>query len=542
MEDDSVLHWAQEIAENAMELFGKKQVVATGWSPSGYYHIGNFREAITCRALHKELQSMGCDVTFVLNIDDMDPLEKVPAFLKEKRNELKPYLGRPLDEIPDPFGKFKTYAEYFTNDATTMIDRFDINPELAFASQFYKERRYDEYFRKYLAKREELAVLMKEISGNALRNFISLQCEKCGNIAAPTVTFDENTDFNHVKYVCTRGPRRGCGHEGEADLAKIRWKLKWRLDWPARQAFQNVTLEPAGKDHSVAGGSIDTALAIHEKILERTPLLMPRYGFINLGGKKMSGSAGLGLSVSRFAEIAPPEALLFKTYKVPLLREFDLDAHSTDMIETVRELDHAQEFFYNDDTTNWAQRKLAKAYELACVGGPTQKPPIQVDYMDLLMTLQSVALDQDAALQTLEKRGVIPKTSTIDETDLLRLRSRFTHLTKWLQNYAPQSVKFTLQQTPDLSLLKGDDVIQHLSVMLEILETEECTQSGDTIQQAMFNITRGKDLEPRRMFQLAYLLLLGKQRGPKAGPLIFSLGADKVADIVRSVIKEIQSS
>ncbi|MHA2250084.1 MAG: hypothetical protein ACXAD7_06970, partial [Candidatus Kariarchaeaceae archaeon] len=98
---DDFRHWAHTIASDAIQRFGMEQVVCTGWSPSGIYHIGNSREAVTCNAIHIELLKQDAESEFVFVIDDYDPLDKIPFELKKYSNNLREYLGHPLINIPD---------------------------------------------------------------------------------------------------------------------------------------------------------------------------------------------------------------------------------------------------------------------------------------------------------------------------------------------------------------------------------------------------------------------------------------------------------
>ena len=144
-------HWATIISEEAIERFGNNQTVATGWSPSGYYHIGNFREGVSCRAIARELSNLGATVRFIINIDDIDPFDKVPSFFKKKYGkELSKHLGEPINGVPDPLGCHNSYAEHFLTDALENMQAFDVHPEPVLTSKSYEEGHYNPYIIKYL--------------------------------------------------------------------------------------------------------------------------------------------------------------------------------------------------------------------------------------------------------------------------------------------------------------------------------------------------------------------------------------------------------
>ena len=70
-----------------------------------------------------------------------------------------------------------------------------------------------------------------------------------------------------------------------------------------------MTIEPCGKDLATAGGSRDRADAIAREIFEREPPLNVPYEFLNIGGRKMSTSKGLGVAAHEIVQVVPPEQL-----------------------------------------------------------------------------------------------------------------------------------------------------------------------------------------------------------------------------------------
>ena len=61
------MHWAQRIAEELIERYPEKEtfVCASGISPSGSVHIGNFREIITTYFVVRALQKLGKKTRFI---------------------------------------------------------------------------------------------------------------------------------------------------------------------------------------------------------------------------------------------------------------------------------------------------------------------------------------------------------------------------------------------------------------------------------------------------------------------------------------------
>ena len=119
----------------------------------------------------------------------------------------------------------------------------------------------------------------------------------------------------------------GCGHAGWVEPFGGRAKLGWNLEWAAQWSIFGVTIEPCGKDLATAGGSRDRADAIAREIYEREPPLNVPYEFLNIGGRKMSTSKGLGVAAHEIVRVVPPEQLrlLFLRPRPQTAIEFDPD-------------------------------------------------------------------------------------------------------------------------------------------------------------------------------------------------------------------------
>ena len=106
------MNWAEEIAQRIVNERPNEEVytVASGVSPSGFIHIGNFREIVTPYMVACSLKQMGKNVRFILSVDNFDRFRKVPAGIPA---EWSKYIGMPYVDIPSPFNAEKSYGEYF---------------------------------------------------------------------------------------------------------------------------------------------------------------------------------------------------------------------------------------------------------------------------------------------------------------------------------------------------------------------------------------------------------------------------------------------
>ena len=90
-----------------VEASGQTEVLfETGYGPSGLPHIGTFGEvARTSMVRHafRVLTEDRINTRLIAFSDDMDGLRKVPDNIPHK-DLVAAHLGRPLTEVPDPFG------------------------------------------------------------------------------------------------------------------------------------------------------------------------------------------------------------------------------------------------------------------------------------------------------------------------------------------------------------------------------------------------------------------------------------------------------
>ena len=84
---------------------GEPMLFETGYGPSGLPHIGTFNEVLRTTMVRHAFEELtgGAPTRLIAFSDDMDGLRKVPDNVPNQAM-LTEYLGKPLTQIPDPFG------------------------------------------------------------------------------------------------------------------------------------------------------------------------------------------------------------------------------------------------------------------------------------------------------------------------------------------------------------------------------------------------------------------------------------------------------
>ena len=70
------MHWADFRAQRLSER-DVPQVIVSGITPSGEFHIGHLREILTAEMIHRACLDAGLDSRYVFIVDSMDPLRRV---------------------------------------------------------------------------------------------------------------------------------------------------------------------------------------------------------------------------------------------------------------------------------------------------------------------------------------------------------------------------------------------------------------------------------------------------------------------------------
>ena len=107
---------------------------------------------------------------------------------------------------------------------------------------------------------------------------------------------------------------------------RVEGKLPWRIDWPARWGFNNISCEPFGKDHGTKGGSYSTGKVLAEFFGHQAPQPLT-YEWIMLKGQgAMSSSSGNTIGPIEALDLVPPEILRFLIADTKPAKAIDFNA------------------------------------------------------------------------------------------------------------------------------------------------------------------------------------------------------------------------
>ena len=492
--------WADQIAEKIIKERESKKIYicASGITPSGTIHIGNFREVITTELVVRALKDIGKKVRFVYSWDDYDRFRKVPANIPEnKKKEYENYIGMPVSEVPSPFSKGK-YSNYFEKNFADELKKVGIKPEFISQSKMYKNCKYASLIKLAIDKRKEIISILNRYRKEPLEKDwspIVVYCEKCKKDFTKII----NIKGYEVEYECS------CGFKNKIDYRKKGIvKLTWRIDWPMRWKYEKVAYEPGGIDHSAPGGSFTTAKEISKEIFNYAPPIYTFYDWIRVkGGTEFSSSKGNVLTLGDVEEIYEPEILRYLFVSTRPNKGFQI-SFDNDVIKIYDDFDELERKYY-EKKVNPQEKRI---YELSNLK-LSKKKPLRESFRHLITLVQT---GKDKSLKGGQK-------------------TRAKKVSKWLKNYAGSDMKFEIQKKLNVNLTKKQK--EAMILLKEILTIKRLTE--DKLFSEFYNICNGVGIPPKEFFETSYEIIIKKPKGPRLATLILSVGKEKIIKLLNQI-------
>ena len=510
----SLVHWADVVAEKLNDI-AKKHVLATAITPSGPIHVGNLREVMTTDAVYRALKERGVEARLIYIGDTFDPLRKVYPFLPSSYEK---YVGMPLSEIPCPCGEHKSYANHFLEPFLDSLKEVGILPEIYYAHELYKRGIYNDSIKVALDNAGKIRKIITRIAKRELPSSwmpFNIKCQKCNKLEGEIISYE----YPYADYKC-----KSCKNEGKVDLREGGvGKLPWRVDWPARWKIFNVTFEAFGKDHAASGSSWDTGKVIVKEIFNYEPPMPLVYEFIHLKGMgAMHGSTGVAVSAEEVLKMIPAEVLRFLFMKYEPNRHIEFDT-GFGLLDLVDEYDRYERAYFEGDTSI---KDVKRVYELSQPYKKAERTPTYIPYRHLAIVAQ-IGRNFDEVLEILKRKHDLQKF------DIERLKERYEKICYWLSHYAPEEIKFEVQrEAPKIEL--NDRQREFLTALKEKFEGIEW--EAEKIHTTIHETAKEKGMSAKEAFELVYILMLAKKRGPRAGYFLQSLGREFVVKRIAEVI------
>ena len=481
---------------------GEVVVFETGYGPSGLPHIGTFNEVLRTtmvRHAYGELTAKDgkpAASRLIAFSDDMDGLRKVPDNVPNQAM-LTEHLGKPLTQIPDPFGTHDSFAAHNNAMLRRFLDQFGFDYEFASSTECYLSGRFDDTLRQVLRHWDDILGVMLPTLREERRLTYSpvLPISPTSGRVLQVPVAVVNADAGTIAFTDEDGAR--VEQSALGGLAKLQWKVDWAMRWVAL----GVDYEMAGKDlidSTIQSGKIARILGA------RPPEGFNYEMFLDEKGEKISKSKGNGLSLEQWLTYGSEESLAFFAYREPR------KAKSLHIGVIPRAVDEYFQFRGNYAGQPVEQKLGNPVHHIH--GGKVPETVLPLTY-GLLLNLASLpgVGDKDTAWRFVQRYA--PGTSPETNPDL-------DHLIGLAVNYARDFVAPTLKRRPPVGVEVA--ALNELDAALAALPV---TASGDEIQNLVFEIGKRYPFESlRHWFQALYETLLGSAQGPRMGSFIALYG------------------
>lgn len=515
------MHWAFQIAEKLIEKYPAKNVFtcASGISPSGSVHIGNFREIVTTFFVVKALESLGKKTRFIFSWDDFDRLRKVP---QNVASTYESYIGMPYSEVPSPSGK-GSYAQYFEKQLEDSLQAFGIEPQFIYQSIEYRSGRYLSHIQTAMKKRREIYdILMRfkteEPAIEEREDFypLSLYCQSCNKDTTTITSFDENS--GNLEYRCI------CGNKDMQTLMHSNnLKLNWKVDWAMRWMAEDVIFEPGGRDHSSATGSYNVSKVMAKEIFQYEAPEYIAYEFIGLKGtkEKMFSSSGNVITPNELLKVYIPELILFMFAKYKPSSAFNIGLDE-DVLRNYSEFERYRTSYERGTLTD---EDIKISLELAGVKGINRQP----NFNQVAGIFPLIDFKMNALQTSLRQNG--------DDFTKKEIKPISDRVSYWIKHWNQQRlVKINQERNTTYYKTLSQKQNEKIDQLAKLLSTEQ-TLTGDALLSRIYALCHHENKKKMRecqkkLFEDVYQLLINEDNGPRFPILFSAIGREKVIELL----------
>lgn len=487
---------------------GKTLLIRDEKTASGRVHVGSMRALVLHAAIAERLTEAGIPNTFKFEINDMDAMDGLPAYLDKAIYEKE--MGKPLYKIPSPDGKAKNYAEYFAEEYIEAIKEAGFAPEFYRASELYLSGQMNGVIREALDNAQEVRAIYEEAYGNKRAADwypLLVVCEQCGKLGTTKVSAWDGEKVTYNCYPTAVEWAEGCGHSGSISPFNGNAKFPWKLDWAAKWKVVGVDIEGGGKDHYSKGGAREIAREVSKRVFQYPePFGVPNEFFL-VGGKKMSSSKGEGASAKEIVELVPPKIFRLALFGKDINQQINFDPEGDTIPVLYDQYDKLAEGYKNNPNDDYARL-------FTYIHGGQQSPSIhRGSSQRSLQEIASRPLPRFSQVAFVVQMPHMDLKKEFPEADVKELEERAEYAKRWLEKYAPEKFVFKLQdELPETAKNLSDSQKKILKELAEYIESGTVTPEDIHAK-----------LHESKEFKAVYTIFLDKDHGPKAGWFLSSL-------------------
>jgi lysyl-tRNA synthetase class 1 len=482
----------------------------TGYGPSGLPHIGTFNEVLRTTMVRHAYEALSDVPTrLVAFSDDMDGLRKVPDNVPNQAM-LTGYLGKPLTRIPDPFGKYESFAHHNNAMLREFLDRFGFEYEFLSSTEYYTAGRFDDALRNVLRHydaimgvmlptlRQERQATYSPVLPIDLKTGIVLQ--------VPVEVID--ADAGTIRYTAPDGDTITSSALGGG--AKLQWKVDWAMRWVAL----GVDYEMSGKDLI---DSVTQSSKICRVLGAKPPEGFNYEMFLDEHGEKISKSKGNGLSLDQWLTYGPPESLAYFAYREPRR------AKALHIGVIPRAIDDYWKSVADYPTQELPQKLGNPVYHIH--NGDVPGEPLPISF-GLLLNLVGVIGNADRHVVGDYLQAYRP------DTRHPALDALIDHALAYHRDYVAPTLKRRVPTCAEATALRDLD-----ARLAQLAESDDLAAAAQNEVYEVGKTHYGQE-RLRDWFKALYETLLGSDQGPRMGSFIALYGLDNSRRLIGEALAD----
>jgi lysyl-tRNA synthetase class 1 len=520
-----------------LERLGKREALfATGYGPSGLPHIGTFGEvARTSMVRHafRVLTNDAVPTRLVAFSDDMDGLRKVPDNIPNK-DLVAAYLGKPLTQVPDPFGTHESFGHHNNARLQGFLDRFGFDYEFLSATACYRSGRFDQALLTVLDRYDAvMAIMLPSLRAERQQTYSPFLPVHPRTGHVMQVPIDEVR--REAGAIVWRDPQTG--ERFETPVTGGHAKLQWKPDWAMRWLALGIDYEMAGKDLI---DSVKLSGEIVRALGGTAPEGFNYELFLDEKGQKISKSKGNGLTIDEWLAYGTPESLSLFMYNKPREAKrlyFDVIPRHVDDYLTFLEKYPGQEPKTKLGNPVWHLHDGAPPPPELVPSGGAGKPGTTISFA-MLLNLVAVANSEEPGVLWGFIRRYAPGASPETHPRLDRL---VHHAVRYFHDFVRPAKAYCLPNEAERMAL---------SDLSEALAAHEGSTDAEALQAVVYEVgrrhcpdTSGKSKSPdgrpgvsQAWFATLYQILLGQERGPRFGSFVALYGVAETRALVAQAL------
>jgi lysyl-tRNA synthetase, class I len=462
----------------------------------------------------------------------MDGLRKTPDNIPN-REMIEAHLGKPLSEVPDPFGEFESFGAQNNARLRRFLDSFGFDYEFASSTEYYKSGRFDAALLQMLHRFDAIQQIMlpslREERAATYSPFLPIHPQTRIVMQVPLLGYD--VDKGTISWLDPQS-----GEEFETSVTTGHCKLQWKPDWAMRWYALKVDYEMAGKDLI---DSVKLSSQIVRALGTEPPVGFNYELFLDDKGQKISKSKGNGLTIDEWLTYASPESLSLFMFQKPMAAKrlyFDVIPRNVDDYLGFLEAYRGQEWRERLGNPVWHVHSGEPPTPETLEHGSSGQTAVS---FAMLLNLAAVANSDNPSVLWGFLRRYAPTASPQTHPRLDRL---VQYAVAYFRDFVAPKKRYRAADGVERAALEA---------VAAKLATLSAKTSPEQIQHALYDIARpipryqditAKSATPHRpgvsneFFNMLYAILLGEERGPRLGSFIALYGIEETRALIAKAL------